>query len=199
IESDDQMRVVGEAGTGGGALDLAATVPCDIMLMDVRMPKMDGVTATQRLLERYPDGPRVIVLTTYDLDDYAFAALKAGASGFLLKDAPAEDVLAAVRAVYEGDAVLAPSTTRRLVAQVMDDLPGPRTGPDPFEQLTERERAVLLEVATGASNAEIGARLFLSEATVKTHVGRMLTKLGLRDRVQAVVLAYETGLVKPSG
>ncbi|MFD1718211.1 response regulator [Georgenia deserti] len=200
VDSQDDMRVVGQADDGAGAIDLVATTPCDVVLMDVRMPGVDGVTATRRILGRHPDRPRIVVLTTYDLDDYAYAALKAGAGGFLLKDAPATEVLAAVRAVHDGDAVLAPSTTRRLVERVVADLPGPgtgRRGPDPFARLTEREREVLLEVATGASNAEIAQRLFLSEATVKTHVGRLLTKLGLRDRVQAVVLAYESGLVRP--
>ncbi|MEE6283001.1 response regulator transcription factor [Georgenia sp. MJ170] len=199
VDSQPDMRVVGEAADGPSALDLVATTPCDVVLMDVRMPGPDGVATTRRLLARHPDIPRVIVLTTYDFDDYAFAALKAGASGFLLKDAPAAEVLAAVRAVHDGDAVLAPSTTRRLIAHVAAGLPGPRSGADPFERLTVREREVLLEVATGASNAEIAGRLFLSEATVKTHVGRLLTKLGLRDRVQAVVLAYESGLVRPRG
>ena len=199
VDAQPDMRVVGEAADGPGGLDLVATTPCDIVLMDVRMPNLDGVETTRRLLARHPNGPRVIVLTTYDLDDYAFAALKAGASGFLLKDAPAAEVLTAVRAVHDGDAVLAPSTTRRLIAHVAAGLPGPATGADPFVALTAREREVLLEVATGASNAEIAGRLFLSEATVKTHVGRLLTKLGLRDRVQAVVLAYETGLVRPTG
>ncbi|GAA4429875.1 response regulator transcription factor [Georgenia halophila] len=197
VDSQEDMRVIGQAADGAAALDLVATTPCDVVLMDVRMPGLDGVSATRRILERHPDGPRVIVLTTYDLDDYAYAALKAGAGGFLLKDAPAAEVLAAIRAVRDGDAVLAPSTTRRLVERVVEDLPGPRAGPDPFARLTEREREVLLEVATGASNAEIAQRLYLSEATVKTHVGRLLGKLGLRDRVQAVVLAYESGLVRP--
>jgi DNA-binding NarL/FixJ family response regulator len=197
VDSQDDMRVVGQASDGAQALDVVATTPADVVLMDVRMPRMDGVEATRRLLARHPDGPRVVVLTTFDLDEHAFAALKAGASGFLLKDAAAEDVLAAVRAVHAGDAVLAPSTTRRLVAHVVGDLPGPTTGPDPMAALTEREREVLLEVASGASNAEIAQRMYLSEATVKTHVGRLLAKLQLRDRVQAVVLAYETGLVRP--
>jgi DNA-binding NarL/FixJ family response regulator len=197
VDSQDDMRVVGQAGDGARALDLMTTVAADIVLMDVRMPRMDGVEATRRLLERDREGARVVVLTTFDLDEHAFAALKVGASGFLLKDAPAEEVLAAIRAVHAGDSVLAPSTTRRLLAHVARDLPGPRTGPDPLERLTEREREVLVEVATGASNAEIASRMYLSEATVKTHVGRLLAKLGLRDRVQAVVLAYESGLVRP--
>jgi DNA-binding NarL/FixJ family response regulator len=196
VESEDDMRVVGEAADGVEALDLLATTPADVVLMDVRMPRMDGVEATRRLVER-GDAARVLVLTTFDLDEHAFAALKAGASGFLLKDASAEDVLAAIRTVHAGDAVLAPSTTRRLLAHVAHDLPGPPAGPDPLAGLTEREREILVEVATGESNAEIARRLYLSEATVKTHVGRILAKFGLRDRVQAVVLAYETGLVRP--
>lgn len=197
VDSQDDLRVVGQAGDGRQALDVVATTSPDVVLMDVRMPRMDGVEATRLLLQRHPDGPRVVVLTTFDLDEHAYAALKAGASGFLLKDASAEDVVAAIRAVDAGDAVLAPSTTRRLIAHVARDLPGPRTGPDPLERLTEREREVLLEVASGSSNVEIAGRMYLSEATVKTHVGRVLSKLGLRDRVQAVVLAYETGLVRP--
>ena len=197
VDSQDDLVVVGQAADGLQALDVVATTPCDVVLMDVRMPRLDGVEATRRLLARFPDGPRVVVLTTFDLDEHAFAALKAGASGFLLKDAPAEDVLSAVRAVHAGDAVLAPSTTRRLIEHVAAGLPGPRTGPDPLAHLTDREREVLVEMATGASNAEIARGMYLSEATVKTHVGRVLAKLGLRDRVQAVVLAYETGLVRP--
>ncbi|GAB7192012.1 response regulator transcription factor [Kineococcus sp. NUM-3379] len=197
VDSQDDMRIVAEAADGAQALDVVAATPADIVLMDVRMPRLDGVEATRRLVARHPSGPRVVVLTTYDLDEHVFAALKAGASGFLLKDATAEDVLAAIRAVHEGDAVLAPSATRRLLARVADALPGPRGGPDPLERLTPRERDILAEVATGDSNAEIAARLHLSEATVKTHVGRLLAKLGLRDRVQAVVLAYESGLVRP--
>lgn len=197
VDSQDDMTVVGNAADGAAALDVVATTAPDVVLMDVRMPRMDGVEATRRIVQRHPDRPRVVVVTTFDLDEHAFAALKAGASGFLLKDASAEEVLAAIRAVHAGDAVLAPSTTRRLIAHVAGGLPGPRTGPGPLERLTGREREVLLEVASGASNAEIAARMFLSEATVKTHVGRLLAKLGLRDRVQAVVLAYETGIVRP--
>ena len=196
VDSQDDLQVVGQAANGEQALDVVASTSPDVVLMDVRMPKMDGVEATRRLLERQP-GVRVVVVTTYDLDEHAFAALKAGASGFLLKDASGEDVIAAIRAVHRGDAVLAPSTTRRLLQHVSGALPGPRTGRDPLEQLTAREREVLLEVASGASNAEIAGRLYLSEATVKTHVGRLLHKLGLRDRVHAVVLAYESGLVRP--
>jgi DNA-binding NarL/FixJ family response regulator len=197
VEAQDDMRLVGEAGDGAEALDRLAVTTADVVLMDVRMPRMDGVEATRRLLSRLGPAPKVIVLTTFDLDDYAFAALRAGASGFLVKDAPAEDLLAAIRTVHRGDAVIAPSTTRRLLDHIAGDLPVPAEGPDPLAALTERERQVLLEVAGGASNAEIAARLFLSEATVKTHVGRVLTKLGLRDRVQAVVWAYEHRLVRP--
>ncbi|GIJ56383.1 response regulator [Virgisporangium aurantiacum] len=196
VDSQRDLTVVGQAANGSQALDVVATTTPDVVLMDVRMPVLDGVEATRRLLARHP-AVRVIVLTTFDLDDHAYAALKAGASGFLLKDASAEDVLAAIRAVHAGDAVLAPSTTRRLIERVAPGLPGPSTGPDPLEKLTDREREVLGRIARGDSNAEIAARLFLSEATVKTHVGRILTKLGLRDRVHAVVLAYEIGLVRP--
>jgi DNA-binding NarL/FixJ family response regulator len=198
VDSADGMCVVGQASDGAQALEVVATTACDIVLMDVRMPVMDGVEATRRLVQRHPQGPRIVILTTFDLDEYAYAALKAGAAGFLLKDAPAEDVLSAVRSVHAGDAVLAPSLTRRLLARVSPSLPGRQTGPDPLARLTDRERDVLLEIATGDTNAEIAARMFLSEATVKTHVGHVLSKLGLRDRVQAVVLAYERGLVPPA-
>ena len=196
VDSQDDLHVVGEAGDGIEALDLLRATATDIVLMDVRMPRLDGVEATRQLLARtHP--PRVIVLTTFDLDEHAFAALQAGASGFLLKDAPAEDLIAAIRTVHAGDAVIAPSATRRLLDHIAAQLPTGTAQPDRFTRLTAREREVLLEVASGASNAEIAGRLFLSEATVKTHVGRMLSKLGLRDRVQAVVLAYESGLVSP--
>lgn len=197
IASQDDMTVVGEAGDGAEALARLAVTPADVILMDVRMPHMDGVEATRQLLVRSTPTPRVIVLTTFDLDEYAFAALRAGASGFLLKDAPPEDLLSAIRTVYQGDAVIAPSTTRRLLDHIGPTLPAPSNGPDPLAALTERERDVLLAVATGASNAEIADQLFLSEETVKTHVGRILSKLGLRDRVQAVIWAYEHHLVHP--
>lgn len=197
VASQNDMKVAGEAGDGAEALARLAVTPADVVLMDVRMPRLDGVEATQQLLARPEPTPRVIVLTTFDLDEYAFAALRAGASGFLLKDAPPEDLLSAIRTVYQGDAVIAPSTTRRLLDHVAATLPAPRNGPDPLAALTEREREVLLAVASGASNAEIAARLFLSEGTVKTHVGRILSKLSLRDRVQAVVWAYEHHLIRP--
>ena len=174
-----------------------AVTAADVVLMDVRMPRMDGVEATRRLLARPGAVSRVIVLTTFDLDEYAFAALKAGASGFLLKDGTTDELLAAIRTVHRGDAVIAPPTTRRLLDHVAPDLPA-ADGPDPLAPLTEREREVLLHLAQGRSNAEIAAELYLSEGTVKTHVGRVLTKLGLRDRVQAVIWAYEHRLIRPS-
>ncbi|RSN04119.1 DNA-binding response regulator [Nonomuraea sp. WAC 01424] len=188
LDAQDDMRVVGEAGDGVEALAGLRAVTADVVLMDVRMPRMDGVEATRRLLAA-GDAPKVIVLTTFDLDEYAFSALRAGASGFLLKDAPAEELLAAVRTVHRGDAVIAPSTTRRLLDHVAPHLPD--AGPDP---LTNRERDVLRHIARGATNAEIAGALFMAEGTVKTHVGRILGKLGLRDRVQAVIWAYEHGL-----
>ncbi|MFE2557344.1 response regulator [Streptomyces sp. NPDC059352] len=195
VESQDDMEVVGEAGDGAEALALLAGRRADIVLMDVRMPRLDGVEATRRLLA-HPDAPKVIVLTTFDLDEHAFAALQAGASGFLVKDAPAEDLLAAIRTVHRGDAVIAPSTTRRLLDHVAADLPGRPGAADPVASLTDRERDVLLLIARGASNASIARQLFLSEGTVKTHVGRILAKLGLRDRVQAVIYAYEHRLIR---
>ncbi|MFI6926417.1 response regulator [Nonomuraea spiralis] len=188
LDAQDDMRVVGEAGDGVEALAGLRAVTADVVLMDVRMPRMDGVEATRRLLAA-GDASKVIVLTTFDLDEYAFSALRAGASGFLLKDAPAEELLAAVRTVHRGDAVIAPSTTRRLLDHVAPHLPD--AGPDP---LTDRERDVLRHIARGATNAEIAGALFMAEGTVKTHVGRILGKLGLRDRVQAVIWAYEHGL-----
>jgi DNA-binding NarL/FixJ family response regulator len=167
--------------------------------MDVRMPRLDGVEATRLLLERAaPRVPRVIVLTTFDLDEYVFAALRAGASAFLLKDAAPEELLAAVRAVRAGDAVVAPSATRRLLEHVVDTLPAAAPG-DGHDELTAREREVLLAVARGRTNAEIAADLFMAEATVKTHVGRLLRKLGLRDRVQLVIYAYEHRLIRIVG
>jgi DNA-binding NarL/FixJ family response regulator len=198
VAAQPDMRVVGEAGDGVAALAALDATAADVVLMDVRMPRLDGVETTRRLVARHPD-VRVLVLTTFDLDEYAFAALRAGASGFLLKDARPDDLLGAIRTVRRGDAVLAPSTTRRLLDRVARDLPDTAAGPDRLGGLTGREREVLLELATGATNAEIAARLHLSETTVKTHVGRILAKLGLRDRVQAVILAYETGLVRRTG
>ncbi|HXZ63539.1 MAG TPA: response regulator transcription factor [Streptosporangiaceae bacterium] len=196
LDAQPDMRVVGEAGDGLAAVDLARRLPADVVIMDARMPRLDGVEATRRIRQ---DGelPRVLMLTTFDLDEYAFAALKAGASGFLLKDVPPEELLFAIRAVHSGDSVVAPSTTRRLIDQFAALLPGgDQVGSAQLAELTDREREVLTLVAQGLSNAEIAHRLFVSEATVKTHVGRMLSKLELRDRVQAVVYAYEHGLVR---
>jgi DNA-binding NarL/FixJ family response regulator len=197
IDSQPDMTVVGEAGDGRDALEALGVRSADVVLMDVRMPELDGVATTAHLIGRDGDAaPRVVMLTTFDLDEYVFSAIRAGASGFLLKDAEPEELLAAIRAVATGDAVVAPSATRRLLEQVADRLPGTTADPR-LETLTHRERAVLLEVARGASNLEVGDALFMAEATVKTHVGRLLAKLGARDRVQLVVFAYESGLVRP--
>jgi DNA-binding NarL/FixJ family response regulator len=202
LDAQQDMEVVGEAGDGLSALELLGGITADVVLMDVRMPALDGVEATRRLLQgRSADDastPKILILTTFDLDEYAFAAIKAGASGFLLKDVPPTELLSAIRAVRSGDAVVAPSTTRRLLDRFAPMLPANGAPPPPtLSVLTDREREVLGLVAQGLSNSEIAGRLVLSEATVKTHVGRILMKLDLRDRVQAVVLAYETGLVRP--
>lgn len=197
VDSQDDLTVVGEAGDGAEALERLAVTRADVVLMDVRMPRMDGVETTRRLAAQ-DDAPRVVVLTTFDLDEYAFAALKAGAAAFLLKDAPPEDLLGAIRTVHGGDAVVAPSTTRRLLDRFAAVLPDPQeAAPDTrLDALTEREREVLVHIGRGRTNAEIAADLVVAEATVKTHVGRLLAKTGSRDRVQLVVLAYETGLVR---
>ena len=196
LDAQPDMTVVGEAADGLAAVEFARTHSADVMVMDARMPRMDGVAATQRIRQA-GDRPRVLMLTTFDLDEYAFAALKAGASGFLLKDVPPEELLFAIRAVHSGDAVVAPSTTKRLLDRFAPMLPaGDAQAASELAELTERERQVLILVAQGLSNAELAQRLFVSEATVKTHVGRILAKLGLRDRVQAVVYAYENGLVR---
>jgi len=208
IDAQSDMTVVGEAGDGAQAVAALTRggVDAEVVLMDIRMPVLDGVEATRRLVGPPPGGgarpagapsaPKVLVLTTFDLDEYVYAALRAGASGFLLKDARPDELLSAIRAVAAGDAVVAPSATRRLLDHVLHALP---TGPaelDPrLESLTAREREVLLQVAEGASNAEIAAALFMAEATVKTHVGHLLTKLECRDRVGLVVLAHANGLV----
>ncbi|MPV38283.1 response regulator [Georgenia subflava] len=201
IGSQPDMDVVIEAGDGAQALRLLGSHDVDVVLMDVRMPTMDGLDATARLTSgAAPTGsaPRVIILTTFDLDEYVLQAIKAGASGFLLKDAPPEEMLAAIRTVHRGDAVIAPSSTRRLIEHLAGVLPDEqKASPAVLESLTDREREVLVLMARGRSNTEIGADLFVAEATVKTHVGRVLAKLGARDRVQAVVVAYETGLVTP--
>ncbi|WP_445135495.1 response regulator [Streptomyces sp. DW26H14] len=201
LAAQPDMEVVAEAGDGAEALDVLRATTADVVLMDVRMPRLDGVEATRRICAAGPAAPKVLILTTFDLDEYAFSGLKAGASGFMLKDVPPSELLSAIRSVHSGDAVVAPSTTRRLLDRFSPMLPSGTPEPERKEigRLTEREREVLLLVAQGLSNGEIAGRLFVSEATVKTHVGRILTKLGLRDRVQVVVLAYETGLVRASG
>jgi DNA-binding NarL/FixJ family response regulator len=198
LEAQPDMTVVGEAADGLEAVELTRQRQADVMVMDVRMPRLDGVEATRRICA-VGDLPRILMLTTFDFDEYAFAGLAAGASGFLLKDTPPQELLFAIRAVHAGDSVVAPSTTRRLIDRFVPLLPADAPPPSGLAELTEREREVLVLVAGGLSNAEIATRLFLSEATVKTHVGRILAKLSLRDRVQAVVLAYETGLVKARG
>jgi DNA-binding NarL/FixJ family response regulator len=201
IDSQPDLTVVSEAGTGTDAVELLARTPADVVLMDVRMPAMDGIEATRRVTA-LPEPPRVVVLTTFDLDEYVVAAIGAGASGFLLKDAPPEEMLAAVRTVHAGDSVIAASSTRRLLQHVAPMLrgssPRPSVAADELAELTPREREVLELMAFGATNTEIAGKLFVSEATVKTHVGRVLAKTGSRDRVQAVVLAYRTGLVQPA-
>ncbi len=197
LEAEDDMTVVGEAADGAQAVDLVRRSSPDVVLMDVQMPVMDGLAATRAIVAA-PGGPAVVILTTFDRDDYVFEALRAGAAGFLLKNAPPEQLVEAVRVVAAGDGLLAPAVTRRVIAELARR---PST-PDPTDllaPLTDREREVLTLVAAGKSNAEIGAALYLGEATVKTHVSNMLLKLQLRDRVQAVILAYECGLVVPSG
>jgi DNA-binding NarL/FixJ family response regulator len=201
LESQPDLTVVGEAADGAAAVKRTAELDPDVVLMDVRMPGVDGIDATREIVRDHPRS-RVLILTTFDLDEYAFAGLRVGASGFLLKNVPPEDLLSAIRAVAAGDAVVAPSVTRRLLDAMADQLPDPggraERGPDTrLSRLTEREIEVLTELAGGLSNAEIATALGVSEATVKTHVGRLLNKLDLRDRVQAVVFAYEIGLVRP--
>ncbi|MCU1433168.1 MAG: DNA-binding response regulator [Actinotalea sp.] len=199
LEAEPDLEVVGEASDGRSAIDQVAALRPDVVLMDVRMPGMNGIEATEQIVASTPE-TRVLILTTFDLDEYAFAALRAGASGFLLKDARPAELLTAIRSVASGDAVVSPRVTRRMLEMFAGHLPASGVarggGLDPrLAELTPRELDVLRAVAEGMSNAEVAARLFLSEATVKTHVGRILAKLGVRDRVQAVVLCYETGLV----
>jgi DNA-binding NarL/FixJ family response regulator len=192
------LELVGEAEDGEQAVDLARRHRPDVMLMDVRMPRLDGIEATRRITaDPACRGVRVVVLTTFDVDEYVYAALRAGASGFLLKDAPPEDVLDAVRVVARGDALLAPSVTRRLIEELAARPDEDRPPPPRLDALTDREREVLALVARGLTNAEIGARLYVSPATAKTHVSHVMTKLDARDRAQLVVVAYETGLVRP--
>ncbi|MGW3667848.1 response regulator [Streptomyces sp. NPDC005141] len=203
ILAADGIEVTAEAADGAEAVDAVRRTRPDVVLMDIRMPRMDGIEATRRILGSGADGcdgTRVIILTTYDLDHYVYAALTAGASGFLLKDVTPEHLVAAVRLVRSGDALLAPTITRRLIERFAHRQESPRTGLHrDLSGLTPRELEVLRLLATGLSNAELADRLFLSPTTVKTHVGRILSKLDLRDRVQAVVLAYESGLISPQG
>jgi DNA-binding NarL/FixJ family response regulator len=200
LEAEDGLTVAGEAGDGRETIELARRCRPDVVLMDIRMPGTDGIEATRRITASEP-GVRVLVLTTFDVDEYAFGALRAGASGFLLKDVRPGELVAAVRTVASGDAVVSPRVTRRLLEEYAQVLPvsgAPQDSPYPqLAALTERERQVLATVAQGLSNTEIAAALHVSETTVKSHVGRILAKLGLRDRVQIVVLAYESGLVRP--
>jgi DNA-binding NarL/FixJ family response regulator len=196
LEAEPGLRVVAEASDGVEAVELARRQQPDIVLMDIRMPRLDGLEATRRLLKG-PTRTRVVMLTTFDLDEYVFDALTAGASGFLLKDAPPEQLIAAIQVVTGGDALLAPSITRRLIEEFVRRPPARAGPPRQLTGLTARELEVLRLLARGLSNAEIAAELVLGEATIKTHVGNLLTKLGLRDRVQAVVLAYESGLIHP--
>jgi DNA-binding NarL/FixJ family response regulator len=196
IDSAEDLEVVGEAGNGREAVTLARSKKADVVLMDVRMPVLDGLAATRELTSG-TGGPRVIILTTFDIDEYVFEALRAGASGFLLKDTEPADLLQAVRIVAAGDALLAPSVTRRLIEEFATRPNPHRTPPEALGALTDREREVLALVARGLSNAEIATELFISPATAKTHVSRVMMKLGARDRAQLVVTAYETGLVSP--
>ena len=197
LGSEPDLDIVGEAGDGAEAVELARRLQPDVVLMDIRMPRLDGVAATRLIVEARLH-VRVLILTTFDLDEYVVGALRAGASGFLAKDVPAEDLVTAIHTVAAGDAVVAPRILRRLLERFAQVLPDPNaTVSRELDVLTEREREVLIQVARGQSNAEIARELQVSETTVKTHVGHVLTKLGLRDRVQAVVLAYESGLVRP--
>jgi DNA-binding NarL/FixJ family response regulator len=195
LGAQEDMEIVGEAANGQEAVSLAESLRPDVVLMDVRMPVLDGVEATKLITER--GLAKVLVMTTFDLDEYALSALRNGASGFLLKDTPSVQLVAALRSVASGDAVVSPSVTRRLLDRFLGSAGGELRDAAMLNVLTEREREVMLLMAQGLSNTEIARKLFLSEATVKTHVGRVLSKLDLRDRVQAVVLAYETGLVRP--
>jgi DNA-binding NarL/FixJ family response regulator len=196
LDAQPDIEVVGEADDGASAVRMAEDLAPDVVLMDIRMPGMDGLEAT-RLLTGSSPAPKVVMLTTFDLDEYVYEALRAGASGFLLKDSPRADLIAAVRAAAAGNALLAPTVTRRLIEAFARRPPAAAPSPARLAALTAREREVLLRLARGGSNTEIAAALFVSEATVKTHVGNLLAKLGLRDRVQAVILAYETGIVVP--
>lgn len=206
IDSQSDLTVVCEAGNGKQAVELLCSADVDVVLMDIRMPELDGLAATNQLTSHWEqtrpqESPKIIILTTFDLDEYALEAIRAGASGFLLKDAPPEEMLSAIRTVHSGDAVIAPSTTKRLLGRLISPLPAEQLEDSPksaaLATLTDRENEVLMLIAKGMSNTEIATELFVAEATVKTHVGRILHKIGARDRVQIVVTAYENGLVRP--
>ncbi len=195
LQSVDDLELVGEGATGREAIDQVRKLSPDVVLMDIRMPEMDGVEATRQICGA-PNAPAVLILTTFDLDEYVYASLRAGASGFLLKDAPGDDLLDAIRVVAQGDALIAPSVTKRLIKDFAAQSPSP-AAVAAFDQLTDRESEVLQLMAKGLSNAEIAGSLILGETTIKTHVGRILMKLNSRDRVQAVIAAYEAGVVEP--
>lgn len=197
LGAQEDMEIVGEAEDGAQAVDKAVKLHPDVVIMDIRMPRLDGIEATKRLAAQGAHAPRVLVLTTFDLDEYVYEALRAGADGFMLKDAPPGQLAEAVRTVAAGESLLAPAVTKRLIERYVSRPPSDSVRRERFAELTDRELEVLQLLTRGLSNVEIGERLFLSEATVKTHVTRVLTKLGVRDRVQAVVLAYETGLAQP--
>ena len=199
LDAEPEMEVVGEASDGREAVDQVRELRPDVVLMDIRMPELDGLEAARRILAGTLEAsaPKILMLTTFDLDEYVYEALRAGASGFLLKDSPRADLLAAVRAAAAGNALLAPTVTRRLIEAFARRPPEAAPSPARLGSLTAREREVLMLLARGRSNTEVAAALFVSEATVKTHVGNLLAKLGLRDRVQTVILAYETGIVVP--
>jgi DNA-binding NarL/FixJ family response regulator len=197
LEAEEDIEVVGEAGDGAEAIAEARRLEPDVVLMDVRMPELDGIEATRRLLADGASPTKVVMLTTFDMDEYVYDALRAGASGFLLKDVPPEQLIAGIRSVASGDALLAPSVTRRLIEEFVRSAPDLGAPPAGMQDLTPRETEVLQLIAGGLSNAEIAKELYVSETTVKTHVAHVLMKLRLRDRVQAVVVAYESGLVRP--
>ena len=198
LDAEEDLDVVGEATDGAQAVDMARRLKPDVVLMDIRMPELDGIEATRRIIaDAGEEAPKILMLTTFDLNEYVYEALRAGASGFLLKDVPAEQLADGVRVVAAGEALLAPSVTRRLLAEFAQVRPRDAAPPPAFEELTPRELEVFRLIARGMSNAEVAQELIVSETTVKTHVARVLMKLGLRDRIQAVVLAYESGIIQP--